>query len=192
MLPLERDGVVHEAEGGWKELEDEGTHELSSGLLTEEKQSYIVSLKVAALNALSLIRFTIGEFRCFNECHFFSDPRSCSSGHWVAIFDISLSGDSDEFVSSTSASETYATSRFVDVQAFLEKAVQFFDHLIDEFNVSYLSSPWIGCLLCVLRQKDLGNIGGNRTNWDMLWSRPIGDQLHISRCPDQPTILILH
>jgi len=66
------------------------------------------------------------------------DPRSCSSGHWVAIFDISLSGDSDEFVSSTSASETYATSRFVDVQAFLEKAVQFFDHLIDEFNVTMI------------------------------------------------------
>ena len=72
------------------------------------------------------------------------DAASLKSGAAISvvIFDISLSGDSDEFFhpdSASSATRIFADSRFQDVDAFLKVAKKFLDHIVDQYQV------WLTC-----------------------------------------------
>ena len=70
----------------------------------------------------------------------FSALPPAAAGISVAVFDISLSGDSDEFLHafpSSSATTTFASSRFVDVDVFLERAVELLDYLVDQLKVTF-------------------------------------------------------
>ena len=59
----------------------------------------------------------------------------------VAVFDISLGGDSDEFfLPGSTLNQTFTSSKFVDVEVFLQKAQECFDLLIIHLQVGDISA----------------------------------------------------